>query len=266
MMRFVIIGSPRTGSSHLVTLLGSHPEILCNGNVFHPKNVWVFWPKKDLTEATRSELLDLRRRDPEALLDRVFENSYGRSHVGFKIFQGQDDRVLARLIVDSDIKKIVLYRRNVLACYASSLAAKRSGDWGGKAEGRLKENPKVQFDEHKFTAFHDAYVEFYRDVISKLNDNNQVFHLVRYEDINDPLLFGALLRFIGVAGDVSPASVKVHHVKQNPDDILSRFASSSTVLEFLHARGLLHWLHEGETSLDPLGVLAPNHRAEPVFG
>jgi len=265
-MRFAIIGSPRTGSSHLVTLLGSHPEILCNGNVFHPKNVWVFWPKKDLTEETRSELLELRRRDPEALLDRVFASSYGREHVGFKIFQGQNDRILDRLIADRNIRKIVLYRRNVLANYASSLAAKRSGDWGGKAEGRLEENPKVSFDENKFMVFHDAYVEFYRDIINRLNDKNQVFHLTYYEDINNPLLFGTLLRFIGVAGDASPASVKVHHVKQNPSDILSRFANFPTVLEFLRTHGLLHWLHEGETSLVSLGDCVRNHRAEPVFG
>jgi hypothetical protein len=32
-MRLVIIGSPRTGSSRLGTLLGSHPEVLCNANI-----------------------------------------------------------------------------------------------------------------------------------------------------------------------------------------------------------------------------------------
>jgi LPS sulfotransferase NodH len=266
-MRFVIIGSPRTGSSHLVTLLGSHPEILCNGNVFHPKNVWVFWPKKDLSEETRLELLELRRTNPEALLDRVFAASYGRTHVGFKIFQGQHDKILDRLIVDHDLKKIVLYRRNVLANYASSLAAKHSGDWGGKPEGRSAENPRVRFEGDKFTLFHDSYVAFYRDIIHKLNVNGQVFHLVNYEDINNPLLFGALLRFIGVTGDVSSASVKVHHAKQNSSDILSRFLNPVTVLEFMHTQGLLHWLHEGETRFVSLGDSAGSDRAEPAaFG
>ena len=265
-MRFVIIGSPRTGSSHLVTLLGSHPEILCNGNVFHPKNVWVFWPKKDLNEETRSELLELRRTNPEALLNRVFAASYGRAHVGFKIFQGQHDAILDRLIGDHGVKKIVLYRRNVLANYASSLAAKRSGDWGGKAEGRSTETEKVRFDLEKFALFHDAYVAFYHDTVRKLNDRNQIFHLMHYEDINNLLLFGGLLRFIGVSGDVSPSSVKVHHVKQNPSDILSRFANPETVLEYLRRCGLLHWLHECETSLAPLGRSVGSDRVEPVSG
>jgi len=257
-MRFVIIGSPRTGSSHLVTLLGSHPDILCSGNVFHSRSVWVFWPKKALTPQVKSELLELREADPDALLERVFSSSFGREHVGFKIFEGQNDRILDRLILDNDVRKIVLHRRNVLANYASSLTAKRSGDWGGRAGGRIPEPPKVPFNEARFIAFHDAYVAFYRTVIAKLNDNHQQFHLVSYDEINDPFFLSSLLRFIGVQGSLSETHLKGHHVKQNSDDILSRFSNPKPLLKFLEARRLLHWLHEGPATLAHLGE--PNER------
>lgn len=239
-MRFVVIGSPRTGSSHLVHLLGSHPDILCNGNVFHPQSVFVFRPKEALTAQAKSELLQLRETDPDALLERVFSASFGRAHVGIKIFQGQNDRILDRVIHDHDVRKIVLFRRNVLARYASVLAAKSSGDWGGKASGRIPDPPKIRFNEAKFITFHDTYIAFYRVVIKKLNDFGRRFCLVNYDEINAPLFFGGLLRFVGVGGDVSATTIKQHHVKQNPSDILSRFSNPGLARSFLRTRGHLH--------------------------
>src|SRR5580704_6853228 len=142
-MRFVIIASARTGSSHLVNKLGAHPEILCNGNVFHPKNVWVFWPEADLSREVKEGLLELRRTDPHGLLDRVFTTDYGRPHVGFKIFQNQNDEILDKLIQDGSVRKIVLYRKNVLANFSSKIAARKTGKFGAREGEDAVEAPKI---------------------------------------------------------------------------------------------------------------------------
>ena len=68
-MRFVIIASPRTGSSHLVNVLSGHPEIFCNGNALHPGHMWLFWPESDLTPTVKAELRKLREDNPSAFLD-----------------------------------------------------------------------------------------------------------------------------------------------------------------------------------------------------
>ena len=253
-MRFVIVASPRTGSSHLVTLLSAHPDILCSGNSLHPKHVWLSWPRTDLTASVKSELADLRERDSDAFLERLYTSGYGRSHVGFKIFNGQNNAALRRLLENPEIRKIILYRKNVLANFASALAARSSKKWSVKEGRPLPPPPAVHFDEQEFVGFHNKYVAFYQEVLGRLNHNSQPFHFIDYLDINEPLLFAGLVSFIGAdpARLSSPSPVRAAHTKQNSPDILSRFLNSADVASFLDRYGLQHWAREEETSIAPI--------------
>lgn len=263
-MRFVIIASPRTGSSHLVNMLGGHPEILCNGNLYHPDRVWVFWPNEDLDEKRQAELEELRRTAPFALLEHVFSISYGRPHVGFKIFQGQNDDVLRHLIETSEVKKIVLYRENVLANYASKLAARQTGKWGVREGAGPSEPPKIDFHAKRFASFAEGYRAFYKSVFDALLQNRQTFHLINYTDINNPYHLYALLAFIGadpLLPIVASAQTK-RQVKQNSSNIVSRFSNPDVVRKYLRKTGNLHWMHEGELSFDGLGAVGQESPAE----
>lgn len=254
-MRFVIIASPRTGSNNLVFKLRAHPAILCNGEVFHPKNVWVFWPKGELTDPVKAELLQLKRADPRGLLERVFAANFGRSVVGFKIFRGQNDEIMERLIDDSSIRKIVLYRKNVLANYSSTLAANRTKTFSIRDVGEPMGSPKVPFAPKRFVNFHNSYMEFYHYVLNRLNAKREQFYFLNYEDINDGHLFANLLNFLGVDPEVFSTEPELKpFVKQNPADILSRFANPDDAAGFLHRHGLLHWAHEGETAIATLAL------------
>jgi hypothetical protein len=257
-MQFIIIASARTGSSHLVNMLGAHPEIFCNGNVYHPRQVWVFWPEAKNNRTLRNELLQLRKEDPAGLAQRVFDTNFGRPHVGFKIFDRQHDQILEKLIADSAVRKIILYRRNVLANFSSKQAAKKTGKFGVKEGERVPETPKVRFVEHKFIEFLNEYNSFYRRVIDSLNREQQPFHWINYEEVNDPHIFSGLISFIGAdpALNVSASEQRKKQVKQNSTDICSRFQNREDVLRFLEARGLQHWAHEGETSLGDLELAA----------
>jgi len=269
-MRFVVICAPRTGSSHLVSLLSGHPDMFVNGNVFDSrklKRLYAFWPPEDLTPAVKKELTDLRSRDADAFLERIFSTDYGRSNVGFKIFDGENDEILNKLIEDSSIRKIVLYRSNVLANFSSSLVAAKVGMWGQKEGRSAPPPPKVKFDAERFVRFHDEYTGFFRKVIERLNAANQIFYFLDYEKINEPYLLRSLIAFIGAdpEKEVRHENQYKRLVKQNSSDILSRFSNANKVRRFLLEHELLHWMHEGELDFAPLsdrGMLIPLTQVE----
>jgi hypothetical protein len=255
-MRFVIIAARRTGSSHLVNTLSGHAEIFCHGNVFAPKMMAVFWPKEgrisaDNAQALKSELRKLRKTDPEAFLDRIFATSYGRPHVGFKIFRGQNDEMLEKIIADSSIRKVVLFRRNLLASHSSDLAARDTGKWGVRAGQEQLETPKVLFAREGFAKYVTRHLEYYNSVLELLLRARQTFHFMEYEDINEPVLLRSLVNFIGAdpGKPIIEDQQRKRQAKQNSSNIISRFSNGNEVQEFLSARNLSSWMQEGETMI-----------------
>lgn len=249
-MRFVVIASPRTGSSYLVNLLSAHPDVFTNGNVFDSREtVYVFWP--DATPDLKRELMAMRRADPYAFLERIYSSGYGRHHVGFKIFSGENDEILDSLIRDAAIKKIVLFRRNVLACYSSALVARKTRKYSATVE---TQQPLVEFRRRQFIKFFNHYTSFYRSTILKLNNFKQNYYLLHYEDTMDGYILSSVLNFIGAdtTKELDNSMQNKKLIKQNSSNILARFQNQEEVVAFVSARGLSHWLHEGETSLLPL--------------
>jgi sulfotransferase famil protein len=120
-IRFVIIANPRTGTNHFIDLLNSHPEISCHREVFHPDTVY-------LMDGTHNELLNKRNRNPHAFLSDLF-NSSPTTACGFKIFMDHDNSVLDAVLRDPAIKKIVLYRQNLLAVHSSAQIAVAEQRW-----------------------------------------------------------------------------------------------------------------------------------------
>jgi hypothetical protein len=258
-MRFLIIASRRTGSSHLVNTLSGHADVFCHGNVFASNMMAVFWPKddrasEDQVQLLKTELRSLRERDPEAFLKRVFELNHGRAHVGFKIFAGQNNQILKRLTDDPAIRKIVLFRKNVLASFSSQLAAKNSGTWGIRIGDDVPEIPKVAFEERKFLRYWEKYIRYYDRVIERLNGSHQNFFLMDYEELNEPLILASLINFIGADGNkpIQESEQRKQQAKLNPGDIVSRFSNPQVVREFLSRRNLRHWAVEGECRLSNL--------------
>lgn len=258
-MNFVIIASARTGSSHLVNTLGGHPEIFCHGNVFASHMMATFWPKGNRpspgeVEVIKSGLRNLREKDPDAFLDRVFSMNFGRQHVGFKIFRGQNDDMLGKLVADDSVRKIVLFRHNVLANYSSAMLAKESDTWDVKKGEAKDEPPRVQFDEKDFIVFHNCYMRFYRDILTSLAESRQHFHFMNYEVINDPIMLRTAMNFIGADANIgldADASRKIQ-VKQNTSNILDRYSNPADVERFLTKSDRLHWKHDFELSFAPL--------------
>ncbi|HEX4078322.1 MAG TPA: sulfotransferase [Rhizomicrobium sp.] len=248
-MPFVIIASPRTGSTHLTTLLHKRPDVICHGELLHPKKETILgrWRDSDRVPVTRAQLTEIRDKNPKEFIQQVFSNDRGGCQVGFKIFAGHNDALLDQLIADSSIKKVILYRRNALAVYSSSRIAHRFGERVRRTA--RPSQPVVSFEAEKFVKFCKKYAAFYRSVIQKLNAHQQFFYLLHYEEINDPWLFSCLLNFIGA--DSKDVELRATSIKQNSSEILKRFSNSGAAEEFLRAHELLEWSYEAEVSLTP---------------
>jgi hypothetical protein len=243
-MRFVIIASPRTGSTHLTSLLNEQEGIACHGEIFHPKKVFVRWPKKHKSSVAMAELMKLRERNPQELLDFISANSRECRYVGFKMFAGHNDTFLETLIGDNGVKKIVLWRSNLLASYSSSLIR-------AKKTTAASEPVHVRFNAERFLAYGERHCAFYRKVLERLNAARQLFFIVNYVQINDPWLLASLVNFVG--GDPANLIARSRREKLNSSAILSRFSNSAEVAEFLRSHGLTGWEYESAVSLDPFG-------------
>ncbi len=225
-----------------------------NGNIFDAgqhNRLYLFWPKEDVTDSIRKRLCNLRKKNPRVFLDQVCSVTYGRAHVGFKIFEGENDAILDQILADTNIRKIVLFRRNILASFSSALVARETGRYGQRDGKRHPDPPKVKFSRKQFANFHDRYVTFFHKVMEELRKSGQFYFLVNYEDINEPDVLANIVAFVG--GDpIKPFSRELQYktqVKQNSSNIVSRFSNPRTVKKFLAKFGLLYWTHESELNM-----------------
>jgi hypothetical protein len=245
-MRFVIIAMPRTGSSHLVSMLARHDEISCHGEVFHKNKVFLRG-EASRNEDIQNKLARLRSEDWRGFLNAVFALDYGRAHCGFKIFKSHHAEALEHILAEDNIRKIVLFRPNVLANFSSAMTARQTGNYAQRPFDRA-ERQIVHFEERTFERFCKRYTEFYRTIGTRLS-RQSVLH-ISYEDINNPLLWARLEKFLGV----SPFRLPAQERPARTLDVLARFANPGVVTKYLDDRALMHWRNERENRQGPLGA------------
>ena len=132
--RLLVFGARRSGSSYLVSLLRADPRVLMHGEMLHVRDL------RDAHDGWAGagalppeEVFDVRRRNPQPLLDYIACHPEGRRAVGFKVFHDhtrvQNWPVLARWC---DVC-VLLRREDQLAQYASLLHARQTGRWKGRS-------------------------------------------------------------------------------------------------------------------------------------
>ncbi|MFC2023151.1 sulfotransferase [Chloroflexota bacterium] len=133
--RFVILGTGRTGSNFLQSLLNSHSEIIAFGELLQTFDV-IRWDYDHYRRDAPRRQLSACQDDPIGFLEtHVFARfPEGISAVGFKLFytHAQHTRqksVWTHLRDRQDMKIIHLKRRNVLRAYLSHKVAIESGRW-----------------------------------------------------------------------------------------------------------------------------------------
>jgi LPS sulfotransferase NodH len=231
--RFVIFSSPRSGSNLLCGMLNSHPEIICHHEVFHPHAIYYALDHRDgdIDLGTITE----RERQPEQFISRLWQQNFGCIAVGFKIMPGHNPQAFELLINDKNIKKIVLKRRNLLKAYVSSRIARQTKVWSNlKANNRTEESQKIAIEIDNLFSWFQAKKKYYQSLFQKLNDANQPFLELTYEDLagsNSEAIKLKLMEFVGVSVDLS--LLQIAHQKQNSNnlaDLVANFAELKSQL------------------------------------
>jgi hypothetical protein len=129
-VRFVVLGHGRSGSSHLLGLLHSHPNIVVRSELFHSEIVQGYE-----THVLHERLLQERQANPFIFLNHLLFHGYPASveAVGYKMFyQHFEERPgMCEAIRNMPRMKILhLKRRNLLRVLYSARRARLENKWG----------------------------------------------------------------------------------------------------------------------------------------
>ena len=132
-VRFVILGTQRTGTTLVRTSLSSHPDILCCGEAFslgakpysNPDGYW-WYSRQQLKRRVQAVLR------PSSVVGGYLDYLYsstGYSAIGFKLMLNQ---CVARpyiwsLLLQRDVRAVLVRRVNILRTLVSRCSAKESG-------------------------------------------------------------------------------------------------------------------------------------------
>lgn len=242
--RFVIIANPRTGSNHLVNCLNSVPGIVCHYELFHPDHIGY------CTGPDRSGLAE-RAAAPIGFLAKTLDEA-GSKTCGFKIFMYHDDTVIDYCVDAEPIKKIILYRENILAVYGSTKLAEALGVWSLPMEKALpiaaiagstgrKPTRQVHFDKSDFAELVQGYTAHYSRIVARLNETNQTFLFLKYTDLHNELMIRRIFPFLGLD---QPWGLWSSMQRINSGAIIDRFINREEVRAYLEAHDRLGWLYE----------------------
>jgi hypothetical protein len=239
----MITGPARTGSSMLVHLLRSHPEICSHAEVFTPKQITGItgiYLRKSREEARFLERLSRERdRDPIKFLYKIVLDAQGKRVVGFKL--KHDELVLPEfkalrneIAGDLDFRIIHLRRENLLRRFLSHFVANRITHTTLLVEGQppISEVPPVRLDplecERDFETTLRRDAEF-RELFAR----HRSFSLSYEEMISwDPEKIVGLQNFLGVSPRELTTTTKklgndnLRRAISNFDELRSHFAGS----------------------------------------
>jgi hypothetical protein len=243
-IKFVIIANPRTGTNHFIDLLNSHQDITCHREVFHRDAVYILG-------GSRNDLLEKRDLNPVAFMEELYNSSPTRA-CGFKIFAGHNATVLDKVLHDPAIKKIILYRPNFLAVYSSEKIAEAESRYlimdekfasiDAGAYDSSRTSKLAFFDQADFSRRWAVYQEYYKYALDVLNETEQMYLFMTYEDFINDSFFRRIFSFLGLP---QPKAMHTRMKKQNTSDILSRFQNPNEARDFIKSIGRMNWTNEG---------------------
>jgi LPS sulfotransferase NodH len=239
---YMITCPARTGSTMLVNLLRSHPDICSHGEVFSLNRITgitgTYLRKSREQPDFLERLLIERERDPIKFLYKIVLDLQGKKIAGLKL--KHDELVLPEYKVlrdeiarDVDFRIIHLRRNNLLRRFLSHYIVKNITHLTWVVEGNaLPDVPPVTLDPHEcqrdFETTQQREAEF-RELFARHRNFS-----ISYEELiaREPQKFAALLDFLGVSQWelTTPtkrfASDNLRSAIANFDELRSHFAGS----------------------------------------
>lgn len=244
--KYVIVTMQRSGSNMLGSILDSHPQIACFGELMRRTPDWM------LEKGYRGALKILEVTDPEFRDDNVrfarpydfvncaFSTQTKKNIKGFKLHVEQHPEFLEKLFGDPEYSFIHLQRENVLAQYSSWKIAQVTGQ-GNARKGTEIRRAKVLFKPTDFQKYLNRIEKDLSRITSMLSArDDSVFH-IKYTQLMNDAKIREVIAFLG-ADD--KAAVEVGTEKRNPSNILSRFENPEIVTSFLESIGRSDWSRE----------------------
>ena len=194
--KFIIISYSRTGSNFLISLLNSHPDIKCDGELLKKVS-----PKPDYSK----------------LLNNIFNDPNNTR--GFKLFHYhphnvKNKRLLFKTIqADKSIKIIFLERTNLLRRKYSLLKANQTNVWKVKHPSEQShDKTKIRIDINDLIAMIDS-VTNYENLYKQMYQEHE--HItIQYEELdnNNRETCRKIFHFL----DVHDHNANGTTIKQNP--------------------------------------------------
>ena len=193
---FVILAAMRTGSNLLQSNLNQFKDILCLGELFNRSFVGVNIPGKSnkaYAGYTREDV-ERRNRDGKVFFDTLYAEVKGKVF-GFRMFKGQDDKLLDIILQNKNCRKVIL-KRNDLDSFISLQIANKSRKWLSRNPDRVQEH-RVRFSMKKFLQYIEQNERFYSHCESVISDTGQECYEIHYEQVKDLQELNRLADFIG---------------------------------------------------------------------
>jgi hypothetical protein len=240
---YMITCAARTGSTMLVYLLRSHPEICSHGEIFSPGKIGGLSGTYLSKRHARPEFIDHlsaeRDRDPIKFLYKIALDLQGKKAVSFKLKYEElilpEYKTLRDEIVnDRDFRIIHLRRENLLRRYLSHYVVNFVTHVTMAIHGQvIPEVPRVELDPH------DCQKDF-ETVLGREKEFVELFaqhpsFSISYEEMvaGDAKKIGALLDFMGVSSRELTTTTRrlgcddLRQVIANFEELRTYFAGSS---------------------------------------
>lgn len=203
-MNFVVFGQPRTGSTLLVRLLQSHPQVQCDGEILG-NHRW----RRGRTRYVRP----LVRRFPDPYILWKASRSTAPAY-GFKLLLNQvasPARVIAHL-ERSGWQIIHIQRRRLFDIVVSQVVAVMTGQWGEYKDGRQHDATFIMISPDRLFQQARQCIDLRQRELAALRD---IPHLcVIYEDdLLDELSRNRVCSVIFEALNIEPQPVSVKRVR-----------------------------------------------------
>ncbi len=235
-IKFVVLAAPRTGSNWVCSMLNSHPEILCHHEIFNPEGIHY------ALDHRRGDLnlgdLEERERAPLLFLSRLWQQTFGCRAVGFKLNRQQNREVFQSILINPQVRKLVLSRRNRIKTFVSEMLAEQTGQWESYETSRTSAGKRKVCIELKALLAHIALnQDYYAHIQESLETTGQTFLRVAYEDLKFEEEWMRILKFLEVSPIAWPLTPGTR--KQNSTD-LRDLISNFTELDAALAGSELH--------------------------
>lgn len=219
-VKFAIFGHARSGSNLLISMLDLSDEIISHGEVFNPYET--IYSKKNKEELS----LDIKLRDKDTIrfLNSVYESGFKDYRaVGIKHFLVYDHLISNYLASSSNIKKIILTRKNFLRAYVSLQIAFHTKVWAcgeTKYSDYQQMDKKIKVNLADFFDNHSYLTKRLNEIEEIMNRDNQKVFRITYEELASSSMKKRVREvFNFISTEIVIPELKTSLKKQNPKEL-----------------------------------------------